>query len=144
MPRSQANARTGRASTGSAATHIAAHAAAGRHAQAIAAADAALAMPRVPVAERVALLDLRAESRMASGDLAAVAADAATMVELARRARKPALLAQALVRRAYVEIRSGNPKTALATAGDALVAARDGGDTKQQAMALHFAQAQRA
>ena len=136
MPRSQANARTGRASTGSAATHIAAHAAAGRHAQAIAAADAALAMPRVPVAERVALLDLRAESRMASGDLAAVAADAATMVELARRARKPALLAQALVRRAYVEIRSGNPKTALATAGGALVAARDGGDTKQQAMAL--------
>ncbi|MFO1317017.1 MAG: GAF domain-containing protein [Burkholderiales bacterium] len=136
MPRSQANARTGRASKESAAADIAAHAGAGRHAQAIAAADAALATPRVRVVDRVALLDLRAESLLATGDIAAAAADAGAMVELARRARRPALLAQALARRAYVEIRSGNPKTALATAGDALVAARNGEDTRQQAMAL--------
>lgn len=136
MPCSQANARTGRASKESAAADIAAHAGAGRHAQAIAAADAALATPRVRVVDRVALLDLRAESLLATGDIAAAAADAGAMVELARRARRPALLAQALARRAYVEIRSGNPKTALATAGDALVAARNGEDTRQQAMAL--------
>ena len=136
MPGSQANARTRRPPRESAATAVAAHAAAGRHAQAIAAADAALAAPKVAVADRVALLDLRAESLLATGDLAAAAAVAATMVDLARRTRKSVLIAQALVRRAYVEIRSGNPKTALATAGDALVAARNRGDPKQQAMAL--------
>ena len=141
MPRSPANARSKRpprrgVPRAAVAAEIAAHAAAGRHAQAIAAADAALAVPGIAVADRIALLDLSAESRMASGDLSAAAADADAMVDLARRARRPALLAQALVRRAYVEIRKGAPIVARATAEEALATARRAKDRHQEAMAL--------
>ena len=67
--------------------------------EAVEAATAALASARLPVATRLDLLDLRAESYFAQGDVAAAEADAAAM---ARRSpnRSAAFLAQALNRRA--------------------------------------------
>ena len=53
-------------------------------------ATAALAKTGLTVGSRLDLLDLRAESFIAHGDSGAAAADAKAMLELARRARKPA------------------------------------------------------
>ena len=64
--------------------------------------------PAWTISERLDLLDLRAECFIAQGNLDAADADAAAMLDLARRARKTALLAQALNRRAIVEMRPGN------------------------------------
>ena len=102
---------------------VAAAASAGRHAEAIALAGAALASARVAAADRLDLLDLRAESHIATGSLDAASADADAMLEIARRAKKPAMVAQALNRRAYVEIRSGRAHDALTTAQEAMEAA---------------------
>ncbi|MFO1398069.1 MAG: GAF domain-containing protein [Burkholderiales bacterium] len=109
---------------------------AGRHVQAIAVVDAALAGKRLAVPLQLDLLELRAESRIALGDNAQALADADTMLALARRSRDPAHLAQALARRAYVDIRAGRSRDALAVAGDALAAARRSGDKAREAMAL--------
>ena len=57
-------------------------AAAGQHARAIELATAALAATNLTVAQQIDLLDLRAESLIAQGDLARAAEDAATMREL--------------------------------------------------------------
>jgi GAF domain-containing protein/CheY-like chemotaxis protein/tetratricopeptide (TPR) repeat protein len=108
----------------SAVAEIAAIAGTGRHTQAIAAASAALAGDRLTIADRLDLLDLRAESHIAHGDVDGAARDAEAMVEAARAARRPALIAQALNRRALVEIRSAQSRLALVTADDALQAAR--------------------
>ncbi len=97
---------------------------AGRQAQAIEMATAALARRGLTVASRIDLLDLRAESFIAQGDAGAAAEDAKAMLELARRARKPALVAQALNRRAIVEFRTRNARAATVTADEALQAAR--------------------
>jgi GAF domain-containing protein/CheY-like chemotaxis protein/tetratricopeptide (TPR) repeat protein len=97
---------------------------AGQHAQAIDLATSTLSKSGVGPGQRLDLLDLRAESFIAQVNLSAAAADAAEMFALARRARRPAFLAQALNRRAAVEIRAGDLRAAQATAGEALKAAR--------------------
>ncbi|MFO1325593.1 MAG: GAF domain-containing protein [Burkholderiales bacterium] len=115
---------------------VAALAASGRHVQAIEAASVALAAARVAPADRLDLLDLRAESHIAAGDLGSAAADAKAMLDVARRAKRPALLAQALCRQAYVEIRSGAARDAVATAEAALQAARRSRHAGVEAIAL--------
>jgi DNA-binding XRE family transcriptional regulator len=70
------------------------------------------------------LLDLRAESHIALGKLDLAAADAAAMVRLAAAAKSQALMAQALNRKAIVQMRQGEMKPALETAVAAAKAAR--------------------
>jgi K+-sensing histidine kinase KdpD/CheY-like chemotaxis protein/tetratricopeptide (TPR) repeat protein len=72
---------------------------------------------------RMNLLDVRAESYVALGQLDLAAADTAAMVKLARGASL-ALKAAALNRRVLVEMRQGKLKRALGTAASALAAAR--------------------
>src|SRR5438034_6756780 len=60
---------------------------AGQHAQAIELATTALSTPGLSVGSRLDLLDLRAESFIAQGDLARAGADAEEMLDLADRAR---------------------------------------------------------
>src|ERR1700738_1158048 len=79
---------------------VAALAWSGQHEQAIALATAALDDTKLALAARLESLDLRAESRVALGDVKAAGEDVGAMQDLARRARKPSLLAQALNRRA--------------------------------------------
>ncbi len=127
-----------RAASGAAfelAAEVAALAAQGRHRDAIAAATARLAKA-TRHADRIALLDLRAESRIALGEIGQAAEDADAMLAVARTARKPALAAAALSRRALVEMRAGRPRDAVATARDALAAADRSGDRFCRAMAL--------
>ena len=64
---------------------------AGQHAQAIELATAALATAGLSAGNRLDLLDLRAESFIAQGDLDRASADAVAMVDVADRARTPAL-----------------------------------------------------
>ncbi len=97
----------------------------GQHGTAIELAASSLAKSDLTIPERIDLLDLRAESHIAQGDFDAADADATAMLELARRARKPALLAQALNRRAIVEIRNGNSRDGAVTAADAVKAAHE-------------------
>ena len=96
----------------------------GKHAQAIEVATAALARAGVAASDRIELLDLRAESFIAQGDTDAALADAESMLDIAQRARKPGFVAQALNRRALVEIRTGRSRLAVETADAALAAAR--------------------
>jgi hypothetical protein len=58
---------------------------AGRHDAAVAACGAALQQPALPAGDRMALLELRAESLIAQGRLADAAADTAAMLALAAR-----------------------------------------------------------
>jgi GAF domain-containing protein/CheY-like chemotaxis protein/tetratricopeptide (TPR) repeat protein len=58
------------------------------------------------------------------------------MLDIARRSKKPALLAQALTRHAYVQIRGGKAGDAVATADEALQAARRARNRSLEAMAL--------
>ena len=109
---------------------------AGQHAQAIALASAALSKSGLATGHRLDLLDLRAESFIAQGDLQSASADAKAMLELARRARKPAFIAQALNRRAIVEFRTGNARAATVTAEDALQAARQSKQPALEALSL--------
>src|SRR5437773_8424173 len=109
---------------------------AGAHAQAIELATTALATPGLSVASRLDLLDLRAESWIASGKLDRAAQDAATMVELADRAKTAAFKAQARNRLALAQMRSGEIKAALASATVALKAARQSKRVSLEAMSL--------
>ena len=111
-------------------------ASAGRHETAIELATAALAAPRLSAAERLDLLDLRAESFIAQGDLERAEADAQAMVEIANGAGKPALKAQAGNRMALVRMRRGDPAGAVTTATAALKAARTSRQPQLEAMAL--------
>ncbi len=61
----------------------------GQHAQAIEVATAALAAAGADIALRIDLLDLRAESFVALGELDRASADAAAMLELAATAKRP-------------------------------------------------------
>ena len=88
------------------------------------------------VATRLDLLDLRAESYIAQGDLARAAADAKAMLVLADRARTAAFKAQARNRLALVQIRRGEFRKALATANAALKAARQSKRVDLEAMSL--------
>ncbi|MGH8714227.1 MAG: GAF domain-containing protein [Casimicrobiaceae bacterium] len=97
---------------------------AGDHAQAIEQATAALAPNGLGVQDRLDLLDLRAESFIAQGNLERAADDAEAMVELAATGKSLALRAQAVIRRTMVQMRQGELQTALATAIAAAKAAR--------------------
>ena len=109
----------------------------GKHAAAIDRATRALADPGLPVAMQLDLLDLRAESCIARGDIDAANADASLMLDLARRARKPAFLAQALNRRALIETRRSEARLAVDTASEAIKAARKAKSPLLEAMGLH-------
>ncbi len=108
----------------SAVDQIAALAAAGQHDRAVDAATHALSAARVPTATRLGLLDLRAESYLAQGDVAAADADTSAMITMARRSRSADHLAQALNRRVAFEIHRGNSRLALSAAEESLEAAR--------------------
>ena len=115
---------------------VAVLAAAGQHVRAVEVATTALASARLPVATRLDLLDLRAESHFALGELTAAEADATTMVSAARRSRSTALLAQALNRRAAVETQKSETRLAMVTAAEALKAARHSRQPKLEAASL--------
>ena len=96
---------------------------AGQHAKAIELATRLLAAPRLSTAEQLELLDLRAESFGAQGDLERAVADADAMLGLARRAKTAAFIAHAQNRQAMVQTRRAEFKAAIATATAALRAA---------------------
>src|SRR4029453_2058605 len=96
----------------------------GQHAKAIDLAPAKLKAAGLAVSSRLDLLDLRAESYIALGELTRAGDDAETMLAAARAARNPPFVAQALARRAFVEIRSGKARDAIPTAEAASQAAR--------------------
>ncbi len=108
----------------SAVDQVAALAAAGQHERAIEAATGALSVDRVAASIRLKLLDLRAESSLALGDVATADTDTVAMITMARRSRNPAHLAQALQRRVAFEIHRGNSRLALTAAEESLEAAR--------------------
>lgn len=112
---------------------------AGQHAQAIELATAALATTALTVADRLDLLDLRAESFIAQGHLARASAD--EMLDLANRAKAAGPKAQARNRLALVQMRGGDLKAAVATANAALKASRQ---SKQVGLEAHTKVAQRA
>jgi GAF domain-containing protein/DNA-binding response OmpR family regulator/tetratricopeptide (TPR) repeat protein len=117
-------ARAAANATSSTIQQIAELAWAGQHARAIDLAARALAATRLSAAGQLDILDLRAESFIALGDVDRAGADADAMLAAARRGKNPALLAQALNRRALIEIRTGGSRNALITAAEALKSAR--------------------
>jgi GAF domain-containing protein len=78
---------------------------AGKHAKAIERATKALAAAGLTVAQKLDLLDIRAASYTAQGELGRAAADADAMLVMAKRARKAAFNAQAQKRLALVQER---------------------------------------
>ncbi len=119
-----------------AAREVAALAWAGRQAEVVAAADAALAAAGTGATERFELLELRAESLVALGDLARADADAEALKALARRERNVAMTARAQHCAALVQMRAGDAAAALKTARRALAAARRSGVRRLEAQAL--------
>ena len=109
---------------------------AGLQEPAIAAATAALLPPALPPAERLALLDLRAESLIAIGDFAAAMADAQAMQAVARKLGDAASKSRAASRLSLVQARQGDPVGAGRSARSALAAARKSGDASLEALAL--------
>jgi GAF domain-containing protein/CheY-like chemotaxis protein len=115
---------------------IAAAAWSGQHAQAVALADAALALRGLDLPQSLDLLDRRADSLMALNDMARSLADAQQMQQLAERHDSDAGRAQALCRLAAVQVRQGLLAAAAESAGGALAAARGAGRRELEAMAL--------
>ncbi len=109
---------------------------AGLQERAIAAATAALLPPALPPTERLALLDLRAESLIAIGDFAAAMADAQAMQAVARKLGDAASKSRAASRLSLVQARQGDPVGAGRSARRALAAARKSGDASLEALAL--------
>ena len=97
---------------------------AGQQEQVIAAATTALDAPGLAPAERLTLLELRAESRLALIDLAGAETDAQAMLALADRRRSAAERARALACLAHVQTRQERNAEALQTAAAALEAAQ--------------------
>ena len=97
---------------------------AGQHASAIDVVTAALPRTDIDDAGRLGLLELRAESLSAQGEVDRALADAETMVVAAERSGRPELEAQALNCLSRVQAFSGGIDAAVATAGRALAAAR--------------------
>jgi GAF domain-containing protein len=106
---------------------------AGQHAQAVAQADAALAMAGLGAAQRAELLDRRADSHLALGHTAQALADAQAMLE---QADTPLLQAQAQCRLAAVCLRQSQWAAAATAAHQALAEARRARQRRLQAMAL--------
>ena len=125
----------GNGSTTASARQIADLAWAGQHAKAIELANTALGADP-DGASRLHLLDLRAESHVALGNVDAARADAAAMLALARSTKSVAAMAKALNRRALVDMRMGEPKAAMAAATAALKSARKSKDRRLEAMSL--------
>src|SRR5262249_8103610 len=97
----------------------------GQHAAAIEQCTQALAaQDGMRVGVQMDLLDLRAESLVAMGEMAHAARDADAMVELATRETSAALKAKALNRKAVVNMRQGNLTRALEIAIAGAKAAR--------------------
>jgi GAF domain-containing protein len=96
----------------------------GQHAQAIEQVTQALSAPKLKPAAQLDLLDLRAESYVAQGQLDLAAQDAARMIKLAKGAKQARLKAQALNRQALVQMRLGELVAAVKTATAALKAAK--------------------
>jgi signal transduction histidine kinase/CheY-like chemotaxis protein/tetratricopeptide (TPR) repeat protein len=92
----------------------------GQHGQAIERCTQALDSAALSSTDRMTLLDLRAESHIAQGNLDLAAAGAAAMMELAEAERKTALRAQALNRKALVQMRQGDLKGAVRIAAEAV------------------------
>ena len=114
---------------------------AGKQAQAIEAATAALAAPALGKAERIALLDQRAEALIAEGRFGDAASDAEAMLALA--GDTPALKLPALMRQALVQMRLSRNKQALTLAEQALALAEAGRDpAKVAGSVLCLAEAQ--
>ena len=109
---------------------------AGQHEQAVAAATAALKLKTLDADERMTLLDLRAESWLALGDLKRAGDDAQAMKALAKREGGTALLARALCRESYVRVRDANPHRGATTAAAALKAAERSRVPELAALAL--------
>jgi tetratricopeptide (TPR) repeat protein len=109
----------------------------GHHAEAIEHASAALAKSDLSVESRLDLLDLRAESFIAQGDLERASADADAMLQLAKGTGTAALNAQAHNRLALVQMRTGALKAAVASATAALKAARRSKQVALEAMSLY-------
>ena len=82
------------------------------------------------------LLDLRAESFVALGDLDRASADAAEMLTLAKIAKRPAFKAQALNRKTLIQMRGGEIDAAVPTATAALKAAKQSKWVALEAMGL--------
>jgi hypothetical protein len=97
---------------------------AGQHEQAVARASDELAATGLAVARRIELLDQRADSHLALRELERAHDDAQSMLDLARQAQRPALLALALCRVAAVQTRQGQYAVAAQSAQQALAAAR--------------------
>src|SRR6185369_17643064 len=76
---------------------------AGQHARAIELASQSLSLPKLKPSEQMDLLDLRAESYIAQGKLDLATKDARAMEKLANAQKKPALKAQALIRKGSVQ-----------------------------------------
>ena len=105
----------------------------GRHDDAITRATGALANAKLGVVDRLELLDLRAESRVALGQIDLAVADADAMMALANTAKTATFKAQALRRKALVRIRRDN-KEALRFALAAAKAATQSKDPRLIAM----------
>ena len=85
----------------------------GQHAQVFERCTRALAAPRISPAQRMDLMDLRAESLIAEGRFADVAAEAAAMLALAAKHPQAGFQVQALNRQAIALMRLGQVKSAL-------------------------------
>ena len=92
----------------------------GQHEQAIALCTQLLGASPLAPAQRIDLLDLRAESFVAQGRFADAAGDAAAMLVLARAQKHPTLQIQALNRQATTLMRQGQLNPALGVAAKAV------------------------
>nr|MCU0920903.1 GAF domain-containing protein [Burkholderiaceae bacterium] len=113
---------------------VAALARAGKQAQAIEAASAALAVPKLGAAQRLALLEQRAEAFVAEGRFDDAARDAEAMLGLA--GSTPASRIRSLRCQALALMRLGRNKQALAAAEQALALAEKGRDGAALALSV--------
>ena len=97
---------------------------AGQHEQAVQAATAALATPRLGAAQQMPLLALRVDSLLALLKLNDAEADTSAMLALAKANRSVAHEAQALACLAHVQTRQERTEIAQATAAAAVATAR--------------------
>ena len=109
---------------------------AGQHAKAIELATTAFAAPRLSVASQIDLLELRAESFIALGEMDRAFADAEAMRTLGKRSGRADLQARALISLSRVQAFSGDLAAAGQTAELAITAARTSRRKPLAALAL--------
>ncbi len=118
--RRQASATAPRASAPDAVAVVRDLARAGQHAQAVDIVTVALIAPGGDEYTHLALLELRAESLTAQGEVDRALTDAKAMVAIAEASGRPDLQAQALNCLSRVQLSSGGIDAAVTTAGQAL------------------------